>query len=86
MEGLGYALLAFIGFAWVFYSSWRDNRRWNEGVCKETGQLWEFTGGVSTMGYFCYRGGVHKGKPQFIWLSELRKRPYHFGMGPGTNC
>lgn len=57
MEEIGIAILAFAGIAWFMYTAWRDNRRWNKGVCKETGQFWEFTGGVSFMGQFCYSGG-----------------------------
>ena len=79
-------LIVFASTGWFIYTSWRDNKRWNGGVCKETGKFWEFTGGVSFLGFFCYRGGRVKGETQFIWLSELRTPDRKRGFGPGTNC
>lgn len=84
MEGIGLVILALIGIAWFMYTAWRDNRRWNEGICKETGQPWRFTGGISYLGQYCYMGGAYKGRQQFIWLAERRRQSPKFG--PGTNC
>lgn len=76
MEGIGLGIIVFALIVWNFYTGFRDVRRWNNGTCKETGKLWEFTGGVSFLGYYCYYGGLVGDEQQFIWLADLHKRPH----------
>ena len=87
MEGLGFAILAFGAMGVFFYKMWRDKKRWNNGVCALTGVKWEWDGFISPMGMYAYRGGIYKGRTQFIWLSELIKpEPPSYHGGKGTTC
>ena len=86
MEGIGFALLGLLAVGWFAFTAWRDEQRWNDGICKETGSFWEFTGGVSFLGMYCYRGGIVNGDPQYIWLHDLRKPVRHRNFPPGTSC